>query len=172
MQSPKIESLYQEYKELYDYLLKDGQISYAISVDNTYKKALLISCASFFEFTIINAIVEFTSNVSSSNEKLMFLIQHKTLERQYHTLFDWDKSNSNKFFSLFGEKTKNNARDLIDRKSQVDNEQAFLEIGRKRNTLVHDNFIESTVNNTCADIYNKYILAGKFVDLLIEIINS
>ena len=46
-------------------------------------------------------------------------------------------------------------------------ERSFIDLGRQRNLLVHENFAEFDVNITVEEIYNKYRKACKFI-LLIE----
>ena len=48
MYSAKIKSLYDEYSELIEFCSSNGQISFELYINDTYKKALLLSAANYF----------------------------------------------------------------------------------------------------------------------------
>lgn len=50
-------------------------------------------------------------------------------------------------------------------------EQAFIELGRQRNLLVHENFAEYDVNTTVGEIYEKYKLACEFVSFIAAVLD-
>ena len=100
------------------------------------------------------------------------MIENKAIKRQYHTLFDWDKNNTNKCWSLFGENTKNKVREQLDENEHLKAaERAFVELGRQRNLLVHENFAEYDVNTTVEEIYEKYKLACEFVSYIEKVLD-
>ena len=169
--SKKIDELYSQYCDITEYLKNNQQITFLMDIDNYYKKALILSCAGFFELEIIRSIIVFTKKVSNNNNKLLAFIEKKSLDRQYHTLFDWKAQNANKFFKLFGDETKKYVRKLIDERELGDAEKAFMDIGRERNNIAH-NFIELSVNNTFNEIYVKYQKACNFLDLIVEILGA
>lgn len=167
MESERIERQYQDSKELYEYLIGKGEISFATYIDSVYKKVLVLSAASFFESTISKQISEYATKVSGADKRLVTLVQGKVIERQYHTLFDWNAKNTNSFWKLFGEQTKDKVRaqlaaDLILKTGEED----FLSLGKQRNLLVHENFAEYDVNTTLEEIYIKYKSACNFVDYI------
>ena len=166
MHSSKIEILKIEYDELMAFCRANGQVSFELYINNTYKKSLLLSVASYFEAKIIGIIHNYVHVLSKSDKKLIALIDNKVLNRQYHTLFDWDKNNTNKFWSLFGVEAKILVRDKIKNSDLAEAELAFIIIGRERNNLVHRNYIEVNVNYTFEEIYAKYTIACKFVDFI------
>ena len=49
---------------------------------------------------------------------------------------------------------------------------AFIAIGRERNMLVHQNYIEAQINDTFEEIFSKYAKACKFVEFLINLFIS
>lgn len=164
MESDRIERQYGDSKELYNYLMGKQEISFAIYIDNVYKKVLVLSAASFFESTISTLIMQFAEEASTKDKRVVKLIESKVIERQYHTLFDWKSNNTNAFWRLFGEETKNKVRSIIDSKDTLKSaERDFLSIGQLRNLLVHENFAEYDVNLTVDEIYTKYKSACEFV---------
>lgn len=164
MESERIESQYKDAKELYDYLMDKGEISFATYINNVYKKVLVLSVASFFERFIGDCILDFARVSSSKDYRVVKLVENKVIERQYHTLFDWKAKNTNTFWRLFGDDTKIKVRNKIKEDEALQKaELDFIEIGELRNLLVHENFAEYDVNLTLEDIYSKYTSACFFV---------
>ena len=168
MLNTRIEVLRAEYLELRDFFRANDQMSFELYIDNTYKKSLLLSAASYFESLITELIIGYTRLSSDGDEKIISLIELKTLNRQYHTFFDWNAQNTNKFFGYFGTKSKEDARKLLQERGLIDAEKAFILIGRERNNLVHNNYVEIIINYTFDEIYNQYVLACKFIEFIKE----
>jgi citrate lyase synthetase len=172
MENDRIERQYQDSKDLIAYLMEKSEVSFATYIDSVYKKVLVLSAASYFESVISKDISAYATKVSGSDKRIVTLIENKAIKRQYHTLFDWDKNNTNKFWSLFGENTKNKVREQLDANEHLKTaEQAFVELGRQRNLLVHENFAEYDVNTTVEEIYEKYKLACEFVSYIEKVLD-
>lgn len=169
MYSTRIKALYEEYKELIVFCQENKQISFEMYINNIYKKALLLSAASYFEFTITKIIHDYVAETSQNNMELIAFVDNKTLNRQYHTLFNWKENNANQFFGAFGESLKLSAKNMIKERGLIDAEVAFMEIGRERNNLVHRNYVEAVVNSTFEEIYEKYLRACQFIEFLAEL---
>lgn len=166
MSSP-IDKLISDYNELTKFLINRGQLSESINVKDHYRKILLLSCASYYETRIINAIKLFVKQ-KSSDEKLCEFVNNKAINRQYHTFFDWNQTkNINNFLGLFGNDFKNKVSEEIKQNvSLANNTSAFLIIGAERNLIVHENFLEYNLEKTFEEIvelHNKSIL---FIDYL------
>lgn len=158
---------YKEFKDMIDYLETNKEISLKIVADDNLKKVLLLSAASYFEDEIKDIILSFVEKNSDDNLMIKSFVKNKAVERQYHTYFDWNAKNANKFFSLFGEEFKNRAEgDVKDNSGLKEPILAFLEIGNLRNELVHGNFAVFPIEKTVEEIYYLYILAHKFIDYL------
>ncbi len=97
MYSKKIKALYDEYNELISFCRMNGQVSFEMYINNTYKKSLLLSAASYFETTIIKIIHEFAESKSRQNMVLISFVDNKAIKRQYHTFFNWEGNNANQF---------------------------------------------------------------------------
>ena len=167
MESERIERQYQDSQELYNYLLGKGEISFATYIDSVYKKVLVLSAASYFESKISELISQYATKVSGSDKRIVKLIESKIIERQYHTLFEWKANNTNAFWKLFGEETKESVRKKINSDERLKAaEQCFIDLGRQRNLLVHENFAEFDVNTTVEEIHGKYRQACNFISLI------
>jgi hypothetical protein len=158
---------YKEFKDMVDYLETNKEISLKIVADDNLKKVLLLSAASYFEDEIKDIILSFVEKNSDDNLMIKSFVKNKAVERQYHTYFDWNAKNANKFFSLFGEEFKNRAEEDVKDNSDLKKPiLAFLEIGNLRNELVHGNFAVFPIEKTVEEIYDLYRLAHKFIDYL------
>ena len=89
MQQPTVvDRLYDEFKSLVKYLEQDNEVSFRITVDENFRKVLLLAAASHFENCITNHILEFAHEISNENELLVSFIKNKAVSRQYHSYFD------------------------------------------------------------------------------------
>ena len=112
-------------------------------------------------------MVNFVVARSGGDSAILALVKNKVIERQYHTYFDWDKKNANKFFSLFGDEFSVAMKKLVDEDDILKEAViAFLEIGSLRNNLVHLNFANYPLDKTVEEIYQLYQRALVFLDCL------
>lgn len=147
----------------YKLLLEIKEVSFATEYKGQLAKVVLLACASFFEANIIDTVMK-SLNVSGCQLTYNFVLR-KALLRQYHALFDWKAKNANNFFSLFGE----GFRDFMKTKVKDDESldlgiKNFLELGRLRNQLTHDNYATFVLELTVEDIYEKFSSARFFTD--------
>lgn len=172
MESEQIERQYKEEKEIYEYLMDKGEVSYASYLGDIYKKTLALSAASFFESKISEIILKYANNVTGKDKRIAELIRRKVIERQYHTLFVWDAKNTNAFWGLFGDDTKAKVKDKFTRDTSMKkSEEDFLYVGNLRNLIVHENFAEYEVNITAEEIYSRYKSACNFVSYMESVLD-
>lgn len=162
--STPVDRIHQEASEIIGHLSKSNELSLALSAEDTLRKALLLSAASYFEHRLTNDVLEFIVEESNNNPMIPSIVKIKAITRQYHTWFDWEKSNANSFFSLFGEKFKSymNNRLVLDPELNA-GISSFLKIGSERNRLVHGDFASFSLTLTTEDIYTHYSKALTFV---------
>jgi hypothetical protein len=111
------------------------------------------------------AVLAFAAAVTADNHVLTWLVKNKAVSRQYHTWFDWEKKNANSFFGLFGEEFRECMRKCVSDDATLKMSiEAFLEVGRERNRLVHLDFGSFTLEKTVEEIYALYSMAMKFVE--------
>jgi hypothetical protein len=167
MPTTAIDRLYTEHRDLEAHLLEHGQISFVSNVDANFRKALLLAAASYFEVRIRDCILDFVKERAARDELVTAFLKNKAIERQYHTYFDWEKTNANKFFSLFGPGFKERMAAAVAGNEQLKQAiAAFLEVGALRNNLVHQDFASFPLDKTVDDIYRLYKAALEFVDVL------
>lgn len=164
MEPSIVDRLHADFLALSEVLGNKVEPSLMVTADDCFRKALLLSAASLFETAILDAIQRFVAEATGGNKCVLEFVRRKGLTRQYHTLFDWDKRHAGPFFSLFGEEFKA----AVDARTKTDEQfvrsvAAFLEIGRERNRVVHQNFGHVTLEKTAGEIYELYVLAAAFV---------
>ena len=153
--------------EILSFLKDNEKISLLNNADMFLKKVMLLSAASYFESEIIDILLNFTSIKSNNDQQLISFVENKAILRQYHTYFDWEKSNANKFFSLFGEDFKNEMSNLVKNDIELNESiKAFLELGNLRNLLAHKNFGAYNLDQNFNDIYELYKKAKYFTEYL------
>ena len=169
MGSP-IQTLIDDYRDLNKFLMDNGQVSESLTVAEHYRKILLLSCASYYETRIVEAIKRFVQ-AKTSDDRISNFVSNKAISRQYHTFFKWDQtSNINSFLGLFGA----DFRDKIAIEIKTENElqkqvKAFLTIGYERNKMVHNNFLEYKLDKTFDEIVALQEDANLFVEYLEKI---
>jgi hypothetical protein len=180
--STAIDTLMEEYSGVRAALMHPD--SYDVSLfsayGNTFRKVLLISCASYFEGQITMLLKDFCRKKSGGDERLAEFLHRQAIDKKYHTLFHWGTESpgrdANQFFKLFGgefsnyikaELAETNTHCGRDSEEVKDSITAFIEIGHLRNVLAHNNFAEYTYEHkTPEDIYDMYRKALLFVEYL------
>ena len=141
-----------------------GEISLRNSLDDNFRKILLLAAASHFERRLSGSVLEFVEGLTSSNHVLKWLIKNGVVERKYHTWFDWKAHNANKFFGLFGEDFKHHMSERVKEDAAIESAiQAFMEIGRERNRVAHEDYVSVPLEKTSQEIHQLYREAAKFV---------
>ena len=103
----------------------------------------------------------------------MEFVKNKAISQQYHTFFDWKSSNANTFFSLFGEAFKTfMAAEIKNNGNLAESIKAFIELGRERNRLVHQDYGTFSLDKTTEEIFQLYRTALPFVQCIPEKLRS
>ena len=158
-----ISSLMEEHKALIA-LLPPQEISLLARVDATFAKTLLLSAASYFEVRMTDTITAIFLE-ETQQEALKEFVRTKAVERSYHTWFDWRARNANAFFGAFGNDFKQFMENQVKESESLEESiRAFMEIGRLRNQLVHENFGFFPLEKTSAEVFETYQEALGFVN--------
>jgi len=162
-----VDNLYSEARNVLDILHDIPEVSLEVSASNHFRKALLMAAASYFEHRVSQHVMEYISEFSEGTPMIVNFVKNKAVSRQYHTWFAWKENNANQFFSLFGDQFKEYMNKKIqnsdDLKASI---QGFMEIGRLRNSLVHQDYATYLMDKTLDEIYTLYKSALKFVENL------
>lgn len=168
MNQTPIDDFIKRHKKLTDFLKEKEEITFMSNADDEFKKVLVLSIASYFEYTINDALEQLSDSLQL--KPVANLIKSKAISRQYHTYFAWKENNINQFLKLFGDDFK----DLISKEIKKNpnlktGEKDFMELGRKRNELAHGNFVAASIPDwTIDDIIQKYQSALQFVNFLTQ----
>ena len=167
-----IDKLYKEHSDLRDKLIAQGEVSFLTTVEEDFRKVLLLSVASYFEELIVAAIEGCVAKHSKAEERVVSFVRNTAIVRKYHTYFQWNDQNVNYFLGLFGQKTKDKALKLISSDDSLKNSiRDFLELGRLRNHMVHGNFASYYLEKTPQEVYQQYISAAKFINFVERLLN-
>lgn len=159
-----VDNLYARHIELYEYLQSTGQISYAVQLNEEFRRSLVLAAASYFESEFQRIMLLHAKIRSDGREEIISLIETKVIKRQYHSWFDWDQLKDGPFWGMFGKEFKvSRTREIKSNLHLTQSSLAFLEIGKLRNNIVHRNFAEFNVEKTVEEIYGLYMLARSYV---------
>jgi hypothetical protein len=151
------------YNEAISIIDKLDEVSLQISASDQFRKSLLLAAASYFESHLSNEILKYVSDCSGQSATVHSFVRTKAVERQYHTWFDWQRSNANQFFGLFGDEFKSFMKKAIDDSQDLkESMSAFMEIGRERNKLVHQDYATFQMEKTLEEVYALYKRAEIF----------
>lgn len=163
---PLIEHFIDDYNELKNQLLEHAELSLITSVETNFKKTFLLSCASYHECQIQEALSVFLKE-NSQDERVSVFASNIGIQRQYHTYFKWTESNVNNFLGLFGDDFKRSvSSEIKEDQDLVKCMRAFLSLGDERNTMVHENFLAYNLEKTFEEIVSLNVLADRFVEFL------
>lgn len=101
MSKNSVDTLREEIYSVQKILEDKQEISLLNDYNKTMAKVFLLSCASFFENEVKKMLEEYANN-STDDEKIVHLIKNQILNRNYHTLFQWQGNNVNQFAGFFG----------------------------------------------------------------------
>ena len=168
-----VHRLYEEFTALTVALGKAVEPSLCVTANDCFSKALLLAAASHFEAEVTRIILAFVEARSNADTMTREFVRQKGLARQYHTLFAWDASNANRFFSLFGDHFKKYAEVTVKNDPQLDDAiRAFLELGEQRNRLVHQDFGNFSLEKTADEIFLRFIAAEVFINRLAALLEE
>lgn len=162
--STPVDRLYDESSSIIA-ALGGGEPSLAAAAGDSFRKTLILASASYFEHRVSTCVVDFVHERSGGNALVVGIVKNKAVSRQYHTWFDWQKTNANTFFGLFGVEFKQVMEESVKGSDELRNSiRAFLEVGSIRNTMVHQDFASFALDKTLDEIYALYRQALFFVD--------
>jgi len=162
-----VDRIYQDNLDILMFLEEKKELSFIIQFNIVFTKTLLLSAASYFEHEICRMVQAFIEHKAQNDECIIAIVKQKAIDRQYHTYFDWDGKNANKFFSLFGSTFKEKRlQDIKNNPALQPAIKSFLELGNERNKLVHQNFADCTIEKTAEEVYLLYQQAAIFIDFL------
>jgi hypothetical protein len=160
-----VDRIHEEFTALLRVLADQNEISLQTTADDTFRKVLVLSAASYFEHQLTAIVAAYVDEISASDSLVKALVQSKVIDRQYHTWFDWKEKNANQFFRMFGNEFKTHMTTILKESPALeDSIKAFLEMGHERNRLAHQNFAGFTMEKTAEEILKLYKNGLLFVE--------
>ena len=160
-----VDRLHRDFAGLLAVLDEAGEVSLRSVADENFRKSLVLAAASYFERRMMEAVLTFVEDATNRNALVAALVRNKAVSRQYHTWFEWKGTNANSFFGLFGNDFRDFMKARIRGDSDLDDSvRAFLELGRERNRLVHQDFGAVPLEKTTEEIHALYRRALLFVE--------
>lgn len=162
-----VDRLYGEYLAIVQMMDRYNAVSFRNTLNENFRKTLLLCAASHFEFKMTSDVVSFCAEVTKGNSLIPSLVKNKAVSRQFHTWFDWKSSNANSFYAMFGDDFRAHMIDLLKKdENLVKSVSDFLEIGRERNRLVHQDYGTFSLEKTAEEIFALYASAMIFVEYI------
>lgn len=172
IETTEVERVFEELKFLREHLESStAGLSVLNTLSSVDAKVMLLCSASYFERKVCDGILEVFAQTSPSITMNNFLAK-KALSRNYHTLFSWKENNANSFFGLFGNEFKTHMKSLLDDDDLKQCMKDFMELGRIRNELVHQNYATFNLGDTAQEIYEKFKRANRFVGVVMLELSS
>lgn len=135
-----------------------------------FLKIVTVSVASYFEAEAKETIRALSENLVGERGKILVnFIEKGILKRGYHNLFAWDEPtpNANKFYSFFNDESKKFVKYMKERekddKGLSEAARCFVELGKARNDLVHNDLASLPFNLSMEEVEEKYCKAQQFL---------
>jgi RiboL-PSP-HEPN len=160
-----IERLHREIIVIRAQLSSSADMSVVTNFEALSAKSLLLAAASHFERRVTELLIDTTISLGK-NEIIAEFVKNQALSRKYHTMFEWESSNLNKFFGLFGTSAKNKMMEETSDSPLKDCVAAFIFINSERNRLVHRDYASFTLNTTTDEVWERFKKASQFCEWL------
>ena len=155
-------------RELVVQLVQNDELSLAITVNDVFTKMLLLSAASYCESRTIDILIKlYEDRCGGGKTALAEFVKSQALNRKYYQLFDWDARNTNRFFGMFGSGFREYMQAKLENNSEYkDRVKAFLELGKMRNEIVHENLATFNLGKNADEIFSLYRDSQLFLDMI------
>lgn len=169
MAETAIDRMYSEAKAVLDSLEKQSEWSLRNAAADHFRKSLLLAAASYFEDRLCDVVLRFVREKTNGSALVENFVRNKAVSRQYHSWFDWETTNANKFFSLFGADFRAAMKLKLNGSPDIQAAiAAFMELGSERNNLAHQNYATFPMEKTIDEVFALYERAKPFIDMMPE----
>ena len=104
-----------------------------LTLDDVFKKNVLLSAASYFEDRITTILTDLYVSNYPEGRVLAEFVKNQAIKQQYFKLFDWGAKSAKRFFKLFGEDFNKHMQEKVQDDYCLDDSiKAFLELGELR----------------------------------------
>lgn len=163
MTSTIVDDFYYRNTQLLNLLRDKREVSLYVWSSDYLRRFLVLVAANYFETEVREIMRGFID--SNTNNPLVVSFLQKSMERQYHTYFEWEGKNANRFFSMFGDNFKRAAvQDVAADPDLNEAIGAFLELGQTRNELIHKRINAISLIKTTDEYFELHKKALIFVN--------
>lgn len=160
-----IEELLRQQREIVAQLRSQGLPDLPLAADDMLRKFFVMACGSYFEDWISAELARLGREAGGA---VLGAFIEGRLKRQYHTLFEWEGRNVNKFLTLFGPVVKSDLQAKINGDAILKQGMGyFIDIGHRRNELAHSNIAFESFNLTLDELEDRFRQAHRFVTFLL-----
>lgn len=168
-----VHALVTDHESIRKHLMDQGEISFAATLETSVPKVALLSASSWIEDQIQRIVLDLFEEAMSDAPHRVSFVKTTGVDRRYHTWFDWERRNANKFFGLFGPDFKDYCATRVREQPELAQSiAAFMELGELRNTLVHENFASFALGKSLSEVEVLFNQALKFVEALPELLRK
>lgn len=167
--SSRIEELLVDHRDLVEFLEARGQLRLRSRAQEALAKTLIVASASHLEVEMTKVIIDLYRETTQGAEPLAQFVAKKAIGKGFAQLFDWgdergSPSTAKHFYALFGPSFSRYMQSRVkDDKKLDDSVKAFLEIGNRRNRMVHGDYADFQLDKTVEEAYVLYSTAIHFV---------
>ena len=134
-----------------------------------FLKIITVSVASYFEAEAKETIRILGERLVGERGRLLVnFIEKGVLKRGYHTLFAWDARNANQFYAFFDDESKQFAKHMRENADLAKAARCFVELGKARNDLVHNDLASIPFDLSMEEVEEKYQAAQEFLPKFLE----
>lgn len=147
--------VYREYNEMVS-TVGGSSPSALTALNRVYPKHILIAAASSLEDHVkVRLLPELFERYG--NVEIREFLSASVLKRGYHGLFEWSNDSASKLFSAFGAEAKARFKERT-RTDPIfdDGQRSFMQLGRLRNELVHNDYVSRSITVTPGDVHIMY----------------
>ena len=160
-----IENIKNDHDKIKEHLSNNNMISLELTLDDVFKKNVLLSAASYFEDRITTILTDLYVSNYPEGRVLAEFVKNQAIKQQYFKLFDWGTKSAKRFFKLFGEDFNKHMQEKVQDDYCLDDSiKAFLELGELRDKLIHNNLAAYSLDKTPEEIFDLYEKATHFVE--------
>ena len=155
-----VERLWNDLGDVEQYVFDAGVL---VNTRSAFAKAMVLAAGNWLERRTIQALLDFAKS-ASSRSTLVFLVEKRVLDRQFHTLFSWKSGKVNSFLGKFGRDFKLEAQEAIRQNEEVQSaSQDFMLLVAERNSLAHGERISVEAQFTPSQVRTKFYNAAGWV---------
>ena len=157
-----VERLWNELSDLEQYV-PQADAAVLLNTRSAFAKAMVLAAGNWLERRTVQTLLDFARS-ASSKETLVLLVKRKVLDRQFHTLCNWESGQINSFFANFGSDFMGECKKVSADSDEVLRASLdFVELVAERNVLAHDSRISDEAQFTPLQVRTKFYNAAAWV---------